>query len=704
LPTISRVRRGGNAGNPAGSKVTVIDPATNAVTGTIDLGEHLQPVGVAFDRTGQRAFITNWMGRSVAVIDTASETKSGDVQLSPVSNPAQADHPVAIAANPVRDEVYTANASSDTVSVIDSAHPHLLDTIDVRLVHGPLGAIPDGLAVSPDGDTLYVAEAGENAVAVVDLNSRKVKGFIPTAWYPTAVSALPDGKRIAVTNTNASGAGPNPCNGLSPVTDCPDPSRDRQYPPSMIKGDVQVVTVPNDSQLAKLTKSVKKSNQANARRRKKPKALDQIKHVIYVIKENRTYDQVFGDLPKGNGDPSLDLFKDDSAPNQRALVQRFALFDNFYADAEVSADGHNWITQAGATDYVDKTYPINYSPSSRSGQRSYDFEDVPLGQQFATEPLLGSPSIPRSPASQTGGYLWDDAYNHGVSFRDYGEYASFGTGGTCSNPQATSNTTHLAAAFGDHLSTAYTPYTTSCSDHVDREPVWEKEFHQYEQHSNLPALEVVRLGNDHTNGTRAGSATPQSYVADNDLAIGRLVDTVSHSKYWKSTAIVMTEDDAQNGPDHVDAHRTVALVVSPYTQYGRVDSTQYDTSAMVATIEGLLGMPPMTVTDAGAARMWKAFGSAPRLKPYDAIQPSIVPFGDPGFPVNGASAPMAAAAATWNLKDADAAPEIALNQSIWKSVRGRHSRMPKPRHRRIIGSQRDDVVVGRPATSGDGDG
>jgi hypothetical protein len=215
---------------------------------------------------------------------------------------------------------------------------------------------------------------------------------------------------------------------------------------------------------------------------------------------------------------------------------------------------------------------------------------------------------------------------------------------------------------------------------------------------------VVRLGNDHTNGTRAGSATPQSYVADNDLAIGRLVDTVSHSKYWKSTAIVMTEDDAQNGPDHVDAHRTVALVVSPYTQYGRVDSTQYDTSAMVATIEGLLGMPPMTVTDARAARMWKAFGSAPRLKPYDAIQPSIVPFGDPGFPVNGASAPMAAAAATWNLKDADAAPEIALNQSIWKSVRGRHSRMPKPRHRRIIGSQRDDVVAGRPATSGDGDG
>jgi YVTN family beta-propeller protein len=681
---------GGTAGNPPGSKVTVINPQTNAVTNTIDLGEHLQPIGVAFDRTGQRAFVTNWMGRSVSVIDTATEAKTGDVQLSPGSNPAQADHPVAIAANPVRDEVYIANASSDTVSVIDSANPHLVDTIDVRLVHGPLGAIPDGLAVSPDGKTLYVAEAGEDAVAVVDLQNRTVKGFIPTAWYPTAVSALPDGKRIAVVNTNASGAGPNPCNGLSPVTDCPDPSRDRQYPAAMIKGDVQLLTVPSGHELDKLTSEVRSNNQAKARGVSKPDALSAIKHVIYVIKENRTYDQVFGDLPKGNGDPALALFKDDSAPNQRALVQRFALFDNFYADAEVSADGHNWITQAGATDYVDKTYPINYSPSTRSRQRSYDFEDVPTGQLFATEPLLGDPSIPRSPAAQTGGYLWDDAYDHDVSFRDYGEYASFGTGGTCAAPQATSNTTHLAPAFGDHLDSAYPPYTTSCSDHVDREPVWEHEFHQYEQNGNLPALEIVRLGNDHTNGTSAGSATPASYVADNDLAVGRLVDAVSHSRYWKSTAIVITEDDAQNGPDHVDAHRTVALVVSPYTQYGRVDSTHYDTAAMVATIEGLLGLPPMTVTDSRAAQMWRAFGSVPRLAAYDAIQPDVIPFGDPGYPTNGASAPMARAAANWDLHDADAAPEIALNKSIWKSVKGRHSKMPEPRHDLIVGSTPND--------------
>ncbi|MQA75754.1 MAG: hypothetical protein GEU88_15670 [Solirubrobacterales bacterium] len=681
---------GGTAGNPSGSKVTVIDPATNAVTSTIDLGQHLQPIAVAFDRTGRRAFVTNWMGRSVAVIDTATETKTGEIQLSPPSDPAQADHPVAIAANPARDELYVANASSDTVSVIDSQHPRLIDTIDVRLVHGPLGAIPNALAVSPDGDTLYVAEAGENSVAVVDLNSRRVKGFIPTAWYPTAVSALPDGERIAVVNTNASGAGPNPCNGLSPVTDCDDPSRDGQYPPAMIKGDVQLLTVPSDRELNKLTRSVRKSNQATARGRKKPHALSAIKHVIYVIKENRTYDQMFGDLPKGNGDPSLTLFGDESAPNQRALAQRFGVFDNFYADAEVSADGHNWITQAGATDYVDKTYPINYSPSSRSGQRAYDFEDLPFGQLFATEPLLGDPAIPRSAAAQTGGYLWDDAYQEDVSFRDYGEYASFGPQGTCANPHASSNTTHLAAAFGDHVSSEYPPYTTSCSDHVDREPVWEREFHRYERHGNLPALQIVRLGNDHTNGTSPGSATPRSYVADNDLAVGRLVETVSHSRYWKHTAILITEDDAQNGPDHVDAHRTIALVVSPYTQYGRVDPTHYDTAAMVATIEGLLGMPPMTVTDSRAARMWAVFGSRPRMRAFDAIKPDVIPFGDPGYPTNRASAPMARAAARWNLEDADAAPEIALNKSIWKSIHGRHSKMPAPRHELIIGSQPND--------------
>jgi hypothetical protein len=405
--------------------------------------------------------------------------------------------------------------------------------------------------------------------------------------------------------------------------------------------------------------------------------------VIYVIRENRTYDQVFGDLPKGNGDPSLTLFKDESAPNARALVQRFGLFDNFYADAEVSADGHNWITQAGATDYVDKTWPINYSPGPRSSGRAYDFEDVAPGQLFASEPLQGDPSIPRSGAAQTRGYLWDNAFFAGVGFRDYGEY----TQTDCAGSGNVSHTTHLdTTRFPGYVDTKYPGYSTGCSDHAQREPEWEREFRGYVKSGGLPALELVRLGNDHTNGTRAGSATPQSYVADNDVAIGRLIDVVSHSKYWASTAIFITEDDAQNGPDHVDAHRTLALVVSPWTKRGAVDSTHYDTASMVATIEDLLGLSPMTITDARATRMWNDFGTKADLTPYTAKTPKVIPFGDPGAPVNGAAAPMAAEAAKWDLEDADAAPEDALNQSIWKAIKGRRAKMPAPRHTHIIGS------------------
>jgi len=430
-----------------------------------------------------------------------------------------------------------------------------------------------------------------------------------------------------------------------------------------------------------------------ARSRPKPDALNAIKHVIYVVKENRTYDQVFGDLGKGNGDPSLALFRDDSAPNHRALARRFTLFDNFYADAEVSADGHNWITQANATDYVDKTWPVNYSPRPRSSQRVYDFENMPLAAQFPTEPLAGDPSVPRTAAAQTAGYLWDNAYNGGVSFRDYGEYTR--SPGDCSEPVAARNNesdiTHLNdARFGDHVDNRFPGYNLACSDHAQREPEWEREFRGYEAAGNLPGLSIVRFPSDHTRGTTPGAATPQSYMADNDAALGRLVDVVSHSRYWPDTAIVVTEDDAQNGPDHIDAHRTVALVISPYTQHGTVDATHYDTSAMVATMEDLLGLPPMSIVDQRATRMWAAFSNRPNLAPYQAKAPSIVPFGAPGAPTNGPTAPMAAASAAMNFEVADATPEIPLNQAIWKSVKGGGSRMPDPRHDVIAGGGPDD--------------
>jgi YVTN family beta-propeller protein len=682
--------------NAPGHTVTVLDPATGTATNTIDLGAALQPIGAAADRRGAKVYVTNWAGRSVSVLATASEAKVADITLSAPTAPERADHPSGVTANPVRDEVYVANANSDTVSVIDTTTDTVAATIDVGLVpNGPKGAIASGVAVSPDGRTLYVTLSGENAVAVLDLATRTVSGFIPTAWYPSSVSVTPDGRRLAIVNANASGAGPNPCGTITPLTACPPPNPavdppgrdDSQYSGSMIKGSVQVVRIPSPVRLRRLTADVLRYNQLDARRRAKPRSAGAIRHVIYVVKENRTYDQVFGDLPKGNGAARLTVFGDESAPNHRALALRFGVFDNFYADAEVSADGHNWITQAGASDYVDKTWPINYSPNPRGRQRGYDFEDVPLARQFTTEPLLGDPGVPRSAAAFTGGYLWDNAYRNGVSYRSYGEY----TQTDCVGGGNTSSTTHLDdTRFGDHVDERYPGFSTSCSDHVRREPEWEREFRGFESSGQLPALSFVRLGNDHTNGTRAGSATPRAYMADNDIALGRLVDVVSHSRFWEHTAILVTEDDAQNGPDHVDAHRTLALVVSPYTQTGRVDSTHYDTASMVATIEDLLGLPPMTITDARASRMWGLFARRPRLRAYRALRPTVTPFGAPGAPVNRTTAPMTRAAATWDLEDADAAPEVALNESIWKSVKGRASEMPRPRHDYIIGSTPTD--------------
>ncbi len=697
-----------SSSNPPGHQLTVIDPASDQVsatipssghvTGTIELGAALEPFGVAFDRQGDKAYASNWLGRSVSVINTATETKSSDIQLSPPSDPLLADHPSAIAANPQRDEVYTANAESDTVSVINTRTDTVANTIDVSLVRGPKGATPDGLAVSADGSRLYVALAGEDAIAVVDLAQREVRGFIPTAWYPTAVSVTPDGKRLVIVNDRGTGAGPNPCGPLSPLLgrSCPplnpqrdavprghDGASDPQYTGSMIKGSVNVVGVPGGRQLRRLTRRVLANNQVFARRTPEPRAAHRIRHVIYVIKENRTYDQIFGSLGKGNGDPSLNLFGNDSAPNTRALARHFVTLDNFYANAEISADGHNWTDEANAVDYVEKTWPIVYSPSPRSDQRAYDFEQTPMGELFPTEPLASDPSVPRGPAAPTVGYLWDNAYAHGVSFRDYAE--STPVPGFCSGGGNISNTTHLDPRFGDHVDASYPGFNTKCSDHTQREPEWEREFQAFERTRTLPALQIVRLPNDHTAGTRPGSGTPQSYVADNDLALGRLVQAVSHSRDWRDTLILVTEDDAQDGPDHVDAHRTEALAISPYTQTGRVDSTHYDTASMLASTEDLLGLGSMSVFDARATRMWPSFGE-PNFAPYTARQPSVIPFGAPGAPLNTASSPLAAQSAKWSFRKEDLAPELGLNQAIWKSVRGRRSRMPAPQHHLLEGA------------------
>jgi YVTN family beta-propeller protein len=587
-----------------------------------------RPYGVVLSEDGRTAWVTNWGGDSVSVVDVPGARVRTTVTVG--------THPSAITRNPKRPEVYVADSDSDTVSVIDTARGRRVRTVPMAPYRGaPVGSSPNGLAVAPDGATLYVANAGNNDVAVVRLADRhapdRLAGLIPTAWYPTAVAVSPDGKTLFVANGKGLGAGPNP-RGPNPERDTHDPD---QSVASMMDGTVSVIPVPGDAALARDSAQVRSDNgdgQADPGRPRSP-----IHHVIYVIKENRTYDQVMGSLGRGNGDPSLNLFGEESAPNQRALARQFVTFDNFYADAEVSADGWNWSTAGTANSYVQKTWPARYSKRNRP----YDFE----GGELATAPG-------RRPDRS---YLWDALDAAGVSYRNYGAWTS----GTPAKVAAT------APGLAAHTDTAYPAFVLGITDQT-RIDEWLREFRGYEQHGDLPEFEFIRLPNDHTAGTKPGLPTPKAMVADNDLALGRLVDALSHSRFWATTAVFVVEDDAQDGPDHVDAHRTVAQVISPYTRTGRVDSTFYSTVSMLRTMELIVGLPPLTQFDGAATPMTTAFTDRRNLTPYSLRTPT-----QPLDERNSWASPMAAQSAAMDFSVEDAAPDDLLGEAVWQSVKGR---------------------------------
>jgi hypothetical protein len=389
-----------------------------------------------------------------------------------------------------------------------------------------------------------------------------------------------------------------------------------------------------------------------------------IKYVFYVIRENRTYDQVFGDIPKGNGDPTLTLFGEEITPNAHAIASEYVLLDNFYVDAEVSMDGHAYSTAAYATDVVEKIWPTNYG--SR-GAIYLSEGGWTMRDQFGNF------------AAPPEGYLWDFAKRAGVTVRSYGEFAEWKKRG--GPVEAT------VPGLKGLVHPSYPPYDTSIPDN-QRIDVWLEEFKQFEANGQLPQLSIIRLGNDHTNGTRPGSPTPRAMVAENDYALGRLVEAISKSRYWKESAIFVLEDDAQNGPDHVDAHRSVALVASPFAKRGSVDSTLYTTAGMLRTMELILGIPPMSQYDASAAPYYNAFQATPVLTPF-TLRKARYPFDE----MNSPNAPGSAASLRMNLEEADMAPELELNEIIWKSVHGANAVMPPPRRTgfvRAIGDGDDD--------------
>jgi YVTN family beta-propeller protein len=550
----------------------------------------------------------------------------------------------------------------------------------------PIGSTPNAVALSPDEKTLYIANADNNDVAVVDVAKRgnsEVEGFIPTGWYPTSVRVSKDGKRIFVANGKGVASAANP-QGPSPYK-----GRTPQYIGSMLKGAVSLINLPAKAKLAQLTRRVYANSPYTdemlkaARAPKEKTAIpfrvgdpSPIKHVIYVIKENRTYDQALGDVKEGNGDPSLCLFGEDVTPNQRALAREFVLLDNFYVDAEVSADGHNWSMAAYATDYTEKTWPTNYSNRGRT----YDYE--------------GSKRIARP----TKGYIWDHCKAAGVSYRSYGEFVGVrdvkieGGGGqaaTESALQARRENYTSEEALQGHFSPTFPPYNLEISDNtrIDR---WLEEFREFEKSGNLPQFQIVRIGNDHTQGTRPGALTPRAHVAENDLALGRLVEAVSHSKYWATTAIFVLEDDAQNGPDHVDAHRSIAFVASPYTKRGYVDSTMYTTSGMLRTMELILGIPPMSQYDAAAAPMFNSFMNKADLTPFKH-RPAKYDLTER----NAETAPGAQQSAAWDFSKEDTLPDVEFNEIIWMSVHGANSRMPAPVRSAFVRAIEDDEETGR---------
>ncbi len=516
--------------------------------------------------------------------------------------------------------------------------------------------MPSSLALTEDESMLFVANSATNDLAVVNVKesgASKPLGFIPTGWFPTCVRLAKDGKTLFVTNgkgttSKANRDGPHPLAGREDGTI-------RAYIGNLFQGTLARIPLPGPSQLVAYTKTVYECSPLQSG---KPEPSPEghpipakvgepspITHVVYIIKENRTYDQVLGDVPEGNGEKSLCLFGEDVTPNHHALAREFVLLDNFYVDGEVSADGHEWSMGAFATDYVEKTWPLSYRGDRR----------VPY-------PSEGVLAISR-PA---GGYLWDRAAAKGVTYRSYGEFIKNGE-----SPDEPAST--KVEALQGHFDPKFHGYDLSYPD-VKRAGRFLEEVAEFEQKGEMPRLMILRLPNDHTSGTRPGSPTPTAMVAENDLALGKVVEGLSRSKFWPHLAIFVVEDDAQNGPDHVDAHRTIAYAISPYIKRHSVDSTMYSTSSMLRTIELILGLDPMSQFDAAARPMANAFTGTPDLTPYTQKAARV----DLGAK-NTRMAWGAAKSMKLDLDEAeDRADDLAFNEIIWKSVKGADSPLPPP--------------------------
>ena len=555
--------------------------------------------------------------------------------------------------------LFVANSNDNAVSVINIKQKKVVETLTASLYpDAPPGSTTNGLAFSADEKMLYIANADNNCLAVFDVSKpgfSTSKGFIPTGWYPTCVKVI--GKKIFVTNGKGFSSFANP-KGPSPVKRKvkyqSDDEDGPQYIGGLMKGTMSIIDEPSAKQLSIYSQQVYKNTPYNKEKEllsqgqdgnpipKKIGDASPIKHVFYIVKENRTYDQVLGDIKEGNGDTSLVLFGEKVTPNQHRLAKDFVLLDNFYVDGEVSADGHNWTLGAYATDYLEKNWVSSYG--GRGG--TYDAEGT------------------RNVANNKGDFIWGACKKAGVSYRTYGEFAD----------DYKANIPVLE----NHFCTYYTSWDQKVRD-TTRVGQWKRDFDSLVAINALPQLNTLRLINDHTEGMSKGRPTPFAHVADNDLSVGMFIEYLSKSPVWKESVVFIVEDDAQNGPDHVDAHRSPAYVIGPHVKRNFVDHTSYTTSGILRTIELILGLPPMSQYDAGAVPLWKCFTPTPDYTGYTAL-PAMIDISEKNMVWNELSR----RSAQFDFTKEDRAPDLEFNEVIWKGIKGINAVMPAPKRAAFI--------------------
>ncbi|MGH9618473.1 MAG: alkaline phosphatase family protein [Bryobacteraceae bacterium] len=608
-----------------GNKIAVIDLHSGKLLGRWKSGR--RPYKILVAPGGGQIFVTCWADGSVYEYDTSN---GSELSRTPVGA-----HPTAMlwlneppppppnqqsAGSRYTARLFVAASNTNNVYSFGVTGDHRLTmlepiSVSAAMLHA-LGMTPSSLAISPNHERLYVACSGSNAIAVVNIAGpgSHVVGLIPTGWYPTAVRVLPDGE-IAILNGKGlrsfpNPKGPNPNQTLAPIHAGIPNAADMQYTPSMQQGTVAFLAAPDDNQLVEFTKTVLGDSPYQAEKAYGPPNArgaffsqneghaSPIQHVIYVIKSGRTYDQVLGDLGEGNGDQSLALFGASVTPNLHRLAREFIDYDNFYENSDSAADGQNWVSAAIAPDFTEKLWPNVWGHRSKV----YDFEG---GEPANTPPA---------------GYVWDNALQAGISVRDYGEWVSDIPLASVKGARQIAHVNDPALA-GD-VDMNFRGFDPGYSD-VDRAKEFIREWKRFAASGNAPRLLVVRLANDHTLGALRGALTPSAYVAQNDYATGMVVDAVSHSSLWPSTAIFIVEDNSSDGADHVDSHRAPAWVVSPYTRRGVVDSTRYNQMSMLRTVEMILGLRPMTQFDAAARPMFAGFSQKADMRPYTAVKPKV---------------------------------------------------------------------------------